>query len=186
MEEEKDLGVLFSSTLKFNHHVNKIVHKANRLLGLIKGTFKFLDPQMLHNLYTALIRPHLDYECVIWNPYQLGDTTTLEQVQRSATRACSPLRHLPYNDRLVALNLPSLMYRRRRMDMIMMYKILHGLDGIAFDALFSFHHTVTRSNGYKLYKNFCHLNCRKYFFSQWIINDWNNLPQEVIESDMDF
>ena len=29
----------------------------------------------------------------------------------------------------------------------------------------------------------CHLNCRKYFFSQRIINDWNNLPQEVNESD---
>ena len=38
--------------------------------------------------------------------------------------------------------------------MIMMYKILHGLDGIPFDALFSYHHTATRSNGYKLYKNF--------------------------------
>ena len=43
-----------------------------------------------------------------------------------------------YNDRLVTLNLPSLIYRRRRMDMIMMYKILHGLDGVPFDALFSY------------------------------------------------
>ena len=68
------------------------------------------------------------------------------------------------------------------MDVIMMYKILHGLDGISFNDLFSYHHTVTRSNGYKLYKNFCHLNCRKHFFSQWIIHDWNSLPQEIIES----
>ena len=75
---------------------------------------------------TALIRPHLDYACVIWNPYQLGDIRILERVQRSATPACSSLRHLPYNDRLVALNLSFLMYRRRRMDMIMVYKILHG------------------------------------------------------------
>ena len=101
VEEEKDLGALFSSTLKFSHHIKEIVHKANRLLGLIKRTFEFLEPQMLHNLYTALIRPHLDYACVIWNPYQLGDIRVLEQVQRSATRAnCLPLGHLPYNDRL--------------------------------------------------------------------------------------
>lgn len=47
------------------------------------------------------------------------------------------------------------MYRRQRMDKIIMYKILQGLDGIPFDDLFSHHHTVTRSsyNGYKLYKN---------------------------------
>ena len=89
---------------------------------------------MLCNLYTALIRPHLDYACVVWNPYQLGAIKTL---QRSATQACSPLRQLPYNDQLIALNLPSLMYRRRRMDMIMMYKILPGLSGIPFDELFS-------------------------------------------------
>ena len=68
VEEEKDLGVLFSSTLKFSHHIKEIVHKVNRLLGLIKRTFKFLEPQMLRNLYTTLIRPHLDYACVIWNP----------------------------------------------------------------------------------------------------------------------
>ena len=60
VEEEKDLRVLFSSTLKFSHHTKEIVHKANRLLGVIKRTFKFLEPQMLHNLYTALTRPHLD------------------------------------------------------------------------------------------------------------------------------
>ena len=159
------------------------MHKANRLLGLIKRTFNFLEPQLLRNVYTGLIRPHLDYACIIWNPYQLGDIRALERVQRSATRACPSLRHLSYYERLVALNLPSLMYRRRRMDMIMMYKILHGLDGIPFNNLFSFHHTATRSNGYKLFKNFCHLNCRKHFFSQRIINDWNGLPQEIIESE---
>ena len=55
VEEEKDLGVLFSSTLKFSHHVRETVHKANRLLGLIKRAFSFLEPQMLCNLYIALI-----------------------------------------------------------------------------------------------------------------------------------
>ena len=47
VEEEKDLGVLFSSTLKFSNHIKQIVHKSNRLLGLIKRTFAYLEPQML-------------------------------------------------------------------------------------------------------------------------------------------
>ena len=68
-----------------------------------------------------------------------------------------------------------------------MNKILNGLDGLPFDDLFSFHQTVTRTNGYKLYKNFSHLNCRKYFFSQRVIEEWNHLPREIIEfSNMDF
>ena len=65
------MGVLFNSSLKFGNHINKILHKANRLLGLIKRTFSYFEPQMLRLLYTTSIRPHLDYACVIWNPYQL-------------------------------------------------------------------------------------------------------------------
>ena len=82
IEEEDDLGVLFNSSLKFGNHISKIVHKANRLLGLIKRTFSHLEPQMLRLLYTTLITPHLDYACVVWNPYQLDDIRALEQVQR--------------------------------------------------------------------------------------------------------
>ena len=48
VEDEKDIGVLFSSTLNYSHHVNEIVYKANRkarLLGINKRTFDFLEPQ---------------------------------------------------------------------------------------------------------------------------------------------
>ena len=38
VEEERDLGVLFSHSLKFGNHISTIAHKANRLLGLIKVT----------------------------------------------------------------------------------------------------------------------------------------------------
>ena len=66
--------------------------------------------------------------------------------------------------------------------MIMVYLIVRGLESISFDQLFTFCDLSTRSNGYKLHKNYCHLNVRKYTFSQRIINDWNNLPRDIIES----
>ena len=44
----------------------------------------------------------------------------------------------------------------------MMYTITHGLDGSApFDMFFVYHDVPTRSNGYKLFKKFCHLNIRR-------------------------
>ena len=51
-------------------------------------------------------------------------------------------------------------------DMIMVYKIVHGLDGIHFEAIFTNFDTITRSNGYNLFKHHSLLNIRKYSFSQ--------------------
>jgi len=39
----------------------------------------------------------------------------------------SGIRHLPYGERLRALNLPSLYYHRKRADITLVYKIFHGL-----------------------------------------------------------
>ena len=50
---------------------------------------------------------------------------TIEKIQRRATKLIPSLKQCTYQE-LSALNLPSLQYRRLRMDLIMTYKILHG------------------------------------------------------------
>ena len=137
---------------------------------------------MFRTLYVSLVRPHLEYASEIWNPHLIGDIQVLEKVQKRATKLVPDLRQLTYSDRLPALNLPSLLYRRRRMHMITVFKIVHGLEGVPFDNFFTFHNTITRGNGYKLFKHFCHLNVRKFSFAQRIIDDWNQLPTFLIES----
>ena len=42
----------------------------------------------------------------------------IEKVERRASRIVPKFREYSYNDRLMTLNLPSLDYRRRRMDII--------------------------------------------------------------------
>ena len=113
---------------------------------------------MFRTPYVSLIHPHLEYALKIWNPHLIGDIQVLEKVQKCAIKLVPDLRQLTYSDRLAALNLPSLLYRRRRMDMITVFKIVHGLEGVPFDDLFTFHNTITRGNGYKLLKHFSHLN----------------------------
>jgi len=53
----------------------------------------------------------------------------LEQVQRRVTRQIFQLKDLSYSERLRSHNLPSLLCRRHRMDMIIIYKITQGLSG---------------------------------------------------------
>jgi hypothetical protein len=39
---------------------------------------------------------------------------------------------------------------------------------------------VYRGNELKLFKHSCRLDCRKYVFSNSVINMWHNLPSDVI------
>ena len=64
IDEENDLGITLSRDFKFKTHIHKIVQKANRVLGDIKCTFKYLDPNIMYLLYTSLVHPHLDYAII--------------------------------------------------------------------------------------------------------------------------
>ena len=66
-----DLGILFDSQLKFHDHTVQVTTKANRVLGLIKKSFDYLDPIMLTQLFSTLVRPILEYNNAIWGPQSL-------------------------------------------------------------------------------------------------------------------
>jgi hypothetical protein len=57
-DEEKDLGVIFDKNLKFDKQVESSVQKANKMLGIIKRSFTYLDEDMFLRLYKSLIRLH--------------------------------------------------------------------------------------------------------------------------------
>ena len=108
----------------------KIAAKANSRLGLIKRTFKIRTEKIIIVLYKSLVRPILEYGCVIWSPYTKQDTDVLETIQRRATKMITRLRDLSYPNRLITLKLPSLTYRRIRADILELYRILKGIDNI--------------------------------------------------------
>jgi ribonuclease P/MRP protein subunit RPP40 len=128
---EKDLGVLISDDLEWNEHVNSAVNKANQKLGQIKHVFRFMDEKMMKLLFVSLVRPHLEYASTIWNTYWQYDKDKLGKVQQRATRVES-LRGYSYEERLKNLDLLSLENRRRRGDLIQMFKYFKGFDKIYF------------------------------------------------------
>jgi len=66
--EEKGLGVWTDNKLKFAGHIGHIVAKGGQLLGLIKRSFVHRYADVIKTLYTALVRPHLEYANVVWHP----------------------------------------------------------------------------------------------------------------------
>ena len=57
---EKDLGIVLKDDLSFDEHIAAKVKKATSLVGLIRS-FTHLDINMFRTLFTAIIRPHLEY-----------------------------------------------------------------------------------------------------------------------------
>ncbi len=123
---EKDLGVLRDNSLSFDQHISEAIKKANIKLGMIKRTFVCLDNQMLVQLYTALVRPHLEYANAIWSPHQQQHIKAIEAVQHRATRLIPGMSNLPYEERLKRLKIPTLSFRRMRGDMIEVFKYCNG------------------------------------------------------------
>jgi hypothetical protein len=182
-ECEKDLGVYVDPSLHFSQHCQKAAKKANSMLGLIRRSFSYLDREMVHQLYKGLVRPHLEYANAAWSPQYKKDVNTLENVQRRATRLVPELRNLEYEDRLKALNLHSLVYRRRRGDLIEVFKYKNGMykdkDGSTNELLPPKGYDATRGNVHKLEKQEGRLELRKNFFSLRVHDAWNHLPNSI-------
>ena len=104
----------FESTLRFDKHILNCVNKANRMLGLIKRSFSFMDKEMFLPFYRALIRPHLECVTVVWSPFLKKDIFLIENIQCRATKIVKSTRNLSYEERLKYLGLPALKYRHER------------------------------------------------------------------------
>ena len=182
-DNEKDLGVIVDSKLKFHIHTAAACKKANQMLGLVKKAYTSRDASMTCLLYKAIVRPHLEYGNTIWGPFFKEDMLRVERVQRRATKLINGLRDKTYGERLRVLQLPSLTYRRRRGDMIWTYKILNGLvrvDASKFFVPGRLGHI--RGHPQRVFKQHATKLPRRNNFSQRVVNDWNSLPSKVVKA----
>ena len=113
-DQEKDLGVLVSSDLKFSKQCIEVEKKAQKLLGYIKRQFSNKNKKIVLALYNSLVRPHLEYAVQFWAPSLRKDIDRLEAVQARATKLIPSIRQLGYQRRLERLNLYSLETHRLR------------------------------------------------------------------------
>ena len=132
-------------------------------------------------LYKTLVRPHIEYGNLVWGPFNRADQKLVERVQRRATRLVSSIRHLPYEERLRRLRLPSLYYRRKRGDMIFMYQLFNGGVDVNPEDFFSLvKGGTTRGHPFKVQKPRAECRVRRSAFSVRVVNSWNALPAHVV------
>jgi len=157
--------------------------KAMSILGLIRRMFKNIDVCDFRIRFYYYVQPHLEYCVQVWSPHLITDIQCLEKVQERATKLVRGMKNLSYSgERLSKLKLYSLERRRLRGDLIEVYKIMTGKEGVNCQQYFQQARYCygLRGHSLKLFVNRSRLNCRKFFFSQRSVGDWNRLPQEVV------
>ena len=189
-ELEKDLGLNTDNKLKFTDHCQIKINTANKVLRYIRHTFQHLDEQTFLLLYTAMVRPHLEYASCAWNPYLKYNIDSVERVQRRATKMVPSLKDMSYTDRLKKLNLETLEYRRTRADLLETFRILNGIhtldqschcshcpDKLMFTPSLS---SSTRGHNRKLQIQEA-TGIRKHYFTR-VAKLWNNLSQAAVSA----
>ena len=133
-------------------------------MGLIRRSFSFLDCHLFKKLYTTFVRPHLEYAHSVWSPHLLKHINIIENVQKRDIKLVDGLHNYSYSERLRKLDLPTLVYRRVRGDMIEVYKHFH--------TVFQLHTLVQPKDGTRAVQS------NSFYYR--VANTWNNLPKYVV------
>ena len=80
------------------------------------------------------------------------------------------------------MGLRTLETRRERADLLEVYKILNGLEGVNEKNFFIRDNRKSRWHAFKLFKKRVRLDIAKYSFSNRICNVWNSLPNAIVDA----
>ena len=82
----KDLGVHVCSSLKWRHHVSHVTKRGHQRSYHILHGFSTKNIHILTRAFTTFVRPILESNSVVWNPYLKQDVLAVEAVQRKLSR----------------------------------------------------------------------------------------------------
>lgn len=122
----RDLGVTLSNNATFTRHIQERCELVKSKISWVLRTFSSRHRTPMLTLWKTLIMCHLDYCSQLWSPSTVGNTQSLELLQKAYISRIDGMRELSYWEQLKALNLYSLERRRERYQVIYTWRILEG------------------------------------------------------------
>jgi len=175
----RDLGVTIDGHLKFDQRIDLIVHKAMPRAYLILKTFHSRDRSLLVKAYCTNVRPMFEYCSTVWSPRKICLINKIEKVRRFFTKRIAGLCSLCYDVR----SAPHIEYRRIFNDLVLYYKFLNGKQDTQLWSVFKrISNSRTLGHAFKLCKLQCNIDSTEYYFTNRVINLWNDLPANTVSA----
>ena len=178
----KYLGLLITNNLTWSTHIDSVCSRAKKILGLIYRRFySSANQDTLKQLYTSLVRPHLEYACQVWDPHLVKDKKALEDVQKFGCRLAAYQWDLGYQELLNLFELQSLEQRRLDLKLGLMFKIIHRL--CYFPDIPDFRQNLSNlrvSHPLQLDPPFARTNAYKFSYFPHTMSAWNSLNNNCV------
>ena len=179
---KRDIGVLIHRSLKPSKQCEAASNRARAVLNQISRSFHYRDRHVFKRLYTTYVRPHLEFSVPAWAPTLTHDIDALENVQIKAVNMISGLKGKSYQEKLKELNMQSLETRRKRFDIIQVYKIMNSLVDMNSNQWFTLvsemaiRNTRQTADPNSLTIQRARTQIRQNFFTIRAAASWNSIP----------
>ncbi|MEW8544385.1 MAG: reverse transcriptase family protein [Candidatus Thiodiazotropha sp.] len=127
-DTHKHLGITFSNSCTWFHHIQNITKKAMTRLNLMR-TLKFkVSRKALERIYISFIRPLLEYSDSVWDNCSSEAKKQLDAIHIEAARIITGATKLcSINKLFIDIGWDSLQNRRNKHKLVIFYKIMNGL-----------------------------------------------------------
>lgn len=188
VNQYKYLGITITSDLSWNNHISNICNSSFKKLCILRHKLKHAPRDTRCLAYTSLIRPKLEYACIVWDPYTKTNINALEMIQRRAVRFIFSKYRI--NDSPTALmkhhNIQTLQLRRKIHRLKFLFQPKNNcfsLNPQAYVSPLTARRTRHRHD-LSLTPYSTRTNLFKFSFFPRTVNDWNNLEvSQIINAD---
>lgn len=144
----KALGVQIDEYLTWENHIDHISSKISAGISALKRIKEYTNQDTLKSVYYALVQPHFDYCCEVWDSINTTLSNRLQKLHNRSARIIMNCKneHGQSSLALGFLGWKTLEEQRAQITARLMYKVLYNMAPIKLNEIFNMSNTVHHYN----------------------------------------
>ena len=185
-KKTRHLGVILTDSLTWSPHVRDILKRVGYKAFILKRlAYRCRADGFVRHMFMTVVRPILEYASPVWDSCTKADALALERLQLSVARAIVKKGRRVASNSVVLemIGWPTLAWRRRRLKLVLLWKLMHGHGPPALRAQLPTCVSVRAKQSLRrdtLAMPLCRTQRRLQSFLPSTVALWNSLPSSVL------